>query len=210
MDSFTKKLRTIERTLSKKDPVLKKIITNAGPCTLTLPKRFSPYESLIESITHQQLHGKAAQTIFRRFKELFPQERFPSAESVIKAKKVKLRSAGLSEAKVLAIQDVAAKKIDGTIPTNAMLTKLSDEEIIERLTSIRGVGRWTVEMMLMFKLGRLDVLPVDDFGVCNGFSIAYRCEPDKKLLKKRAELWQPYCSIASWYMWRAVDLSRAK
>lgn len=201
--------KNAERKLSKCDPILARIIKEVGACTLEPDEKVSPYESLLRSIVYQQLHGKAAATILGRFLEQFSKRRFPKPEEVLHMDPAVMRSCGLSASKSLAIKDLALKTIEGVVPTSRKINLLSDEEIIERLTQIRGVGIWTVQMMLMFKLGRLDVIPHTDFGVQKGFSIAYaKAHPTPKELLAFSEIWRPYRSIASWYMWRVVDVSK--
>lgn len=199
-----------ERALIKADPALKPLIKAAGPCTIK-PQKIELYASLLRSIAHQQLHGKAAETIFSRFKALYDDE-IPTPEALLKTRMPKLRACGFSESKALALLDVAAKAADGTIPTRRAALKLSNEELIKRITAVRGVGRWTVEMLLMFNLARPDVLPVDDFGVREGYKVHYglAAQPKPKELAAYGERWAPYRSIASWYMWRALELSRVK
>jgi 3-methyladenine DNA glycosylase/8-oxoguanine DNA glycosylase len=191
------------------DPVLARLIDRSGPCRLRSNGTQSPFHALAESITYQQLNGKAAATIFERFRRIYRPKRFPTPESLLATPDATLRAAGLSRAKIAALKDLAAKTADGTVPNLARLRRLSDEEIVERLTSIRGIGPWTVEMLLMFRLGRPDVLPVTDFGVRKGFSIAYRKRalPTPAELHRRGERWRPYRSVAAWYLWRAVDLA---
>jgi 3-methyladenine DNA glycosylase/8-oxoguanine DNA glycosylase len=168
----------------------------------------SPFLALAESIAYQQLNGKAAATIYGRFHALYP-GKGPTPERVLETTEEAMRGAGLSRAKTLAIRDLAAKTIDGTVPTAARLRALGDEEIVERLTSIRGIGRWTAEMLLMFRLGRPDVLPATDYGVRKGFALTYRKRslPSPSKLLSHGERWRPYRSVASWYLWRAVDLA---
>lgn len=200
-----------ENHLKKVDKKLKALINCVGPCTLNPQQRMTPYQSLIRAVVFQQLHGKAAQTILDRFIALFPKRRFPKPEEVLSVSPTAMRKAGLSKAKSLAIKDIAKKTIDGVVPTSKAIRKLSDEEIIERLTSIRGVGLWTVQMMLIFKLGRLDVMPASDYGVQKGFSLTFRKpHPKPKELLESTEHWSPYRSIGAWYMWRAVDLASKK
>jgi len=195
--------------LKKSDKVLASIIDNVGRRDLPAAQGFTPYRELIRAITYQQLHGKAAANIYRRFTELYPSKRFPRPEEILSTSLVKLKSAGLSEAKARAILDVAAKTISGVVPSSRVIRTLSDEEIIERLTAVRGVGEWTVQMLLIFQLGRLDVLPINDFGVRKGFSLAYkRPMPKPSELLAFGERWRPFRSIAAWYMWRAIDLAR--
>ena len=197
--------------LRQADPILARVIALAGPCKMSPDHAQSPYEALVEAVAHQQLNGKAAQTILGRVKALHPGRPFPSPEELAGTTDELLRAAGLSRAKVMAVKDIAAKTLSGVVPVTKDLLKLDDEEIIERLTSIRGVGRWTVEMLLIFKLGRPDVLPVDDFGVRAGFGAAYRKRglPKPKMLLKHGERWRPFRSVAAWYMWRAIELHRA-
>jgi DNA-3-methyladenine glycosylase II len=196
--------------LRKVDPVLAAVMRRAGPCTLQPEKRRSPFEALVRSIAHQQLNGKAAATILGRFHALYPGTRYPTPDELAATSDDLLRSVGFSRNKVLALRDIAARTLDGTIPERRVVARLPDEAVIERLTQVRGVGRWTVEMLLMFTLGRPDVLPVDDFGVRNGFRLAYRKRqmPQPRVLAKFGERWAPYRSTAAWYLWRAVDLER--
>jgi methylated-DNA-[protein]-cysteine S-methyltransferase len=195
-------------TLSKADPKLARLIARIGPCRLQLKTTPSIFAALAESIVYQQLHGKAAATIFARVRALFPRARGAlTAKQVLTASEAALRGAGLSNAKYLALRDLAERCESGSIPSLSQIQKLDDEAIIERLTEVRGIGRWTVEMLLMFRLGRPDVLPVDDYGVRKGFSIAFGTEelPSKAELEARAKRWKPYRTVASWYLWRATD-----
>jgi DNA-3-methyladenine glycosylase II len=196
--------------LVKTDPVMKRLIREVGPFTLTPRSKRSPFESLARAIAYQQLHDKAAESIVRRFVALFPTKRFPQPADVLAMDEQAIRGAGFSRAKVAALRDLAAKTLDGTVPTGAIVRRLDDEAIIERLIAVRGVGRWTVEMLLIFQLGRPDVLPVDDFGVRNGFRIAYGCRsmPTPQKVRQYGERWKPYRTAAAWYLWRAAD--RAK
>ena len=196
--------------LAKTDPVMKRLIREVGPFTLTPRSKRSPFESLARAIAYQQLHDKAAESIVRRFVALFPTKRFPQPADVLAMNEQAIRGAGFSRAKVAALRDLAAKILDGTVPTVAIVRKLDDEAIIERLIEVRGIGRWTVEMLLIFQLGRPDVLPVDDFGVRNGFRIAYgrRSMPTPKEVRQYGERWKPDRTAAAWYLWRAAD--RAK
>jgi DNA-3-methyladenine glycosylase II len=196
--------------LSKTDPVMRRLIREVGPFTLIPRSKRSPFESLARAIAYQQLHEKAAESILRRFVALFPAKRFPKPDDLLAMDEQAIRGAGFSQAKVAALRDLAAKTLDGTVPTGATVRKLEDEAIIERLIAVRGVGRWTVEMLLIFQLGRPDVLPVDDFGVRNGFRIAYgkRSMPKPNEVGRYGERWKPYRTAAAWYLWRAAD--RAK
>jgi len=194
--------------LSRADKVLARVIKRVGPCTLKPATRRSPFQALVQSVAHQQLNGTAATTILRRMIALFPGKTFPSPEDLLAVSDQKLRSAGLSRAKTAAIKDIAAKALDGTVASRRALARLTNEEIIERLTVIRGVGPWTVEMLLMFTLGRPDVLPVTDYGVRSGFAKVYglRELPSPREVLEHGERWRPHRTIASWYLWRALEL----
>jgi len=195
------------RQLAAADPVMARLIREFGPCRLQPEPGRPPFQSLVQAVAHQQLNGMAANTILTRFKKLFPRRRFPKPEDLAGVTDEQIRACGFSFAKIRGIRDIAAKALDGTIPTSRQIGKLSDEEIIERLTEARGVGRWTVEMLLIFQLGRPDVLPVDDFGVRNGFRRAYKKRelPRPKELSKFGERWRPHATTAAWYLWRAAD-----
>ena len=196
--------------LCKIDPVMKRVIGEVGPYALSLRARRSPFESLARAIAYQQLHDKAAESILKRFIALFPGRRFPRPADLLAMAPETIRGTGFSRAKIAALQDLAAKAMDGTVPTTAVIQRLADDAIVERLIAVRGVGRWTVEMLLIFQLGRPDVLPVDDFGVRNGFRIAYKRKamPTPTELLVYGERWRPYRTAAAWYLWRAAD--RAK
>jgi DNA-3-methyladenine glycosylase II len=197
--------------LAKSDPVIRRLIKQAGPCELKPDRRRSPYEALVRAVAHQQLNGIAAETITRRFIALFPGKRFPAPEDLASVTDEQIRAAGFSRAKLAAIRDISAKALDGTVPTRRVIAKWGDDEIVDHLSQCRGVGRWTVEMFLMFTLGRPDVLPADDFGVQNGFRLAYGLDamPKPKELLAFGEKWRPYRTTACWYLWRAVDLAKA-
>ena len=196
--------------LSKRCPVMRRLIRTHGPCGLVPEMRRSPFESLVSAVAHQQLNGTAAETILGRFRALFPGKRFPSPADLGGVKDEALRAAGFSRAKIAAIRDIAAKTIDGTVPTSRVIRTMPDAEIIERLVQVRGVGRWTVEMLLIFKLGRPDVLPADDFGVRNGFRIAFKLDgmPTPKELLAHGERWRPHGTTAAWFLWRAADAAK--
>lgn len=196
--------------LSGADEVLSGLIQRVGPCRMRHDPRRSPFESLVRAVANQQLNGKAAATILERFTDLVPGRKFPSAEQVGGLSDERLRACGFSRAKIASIRDIAAKTLDGTVPGARLITRMSDDEIVARLTEVRGVGRWTVEMLLMFQLGRPDVLPADDFGVRNGFRLVYgrRDMPAPRVVLEHGERWRPYRSTAAWYLWRAVDLDR--
>jgi len=199
----------------RQDPKMAAVLDRAGPFTLQAlaPKPsggIEPFEMLVDSIVSQQLSGKAAATIYKRVAALFGTETVDDPESVLKMPKVKLREAGLSENKALSLLDLAAHARDGALPSRRQMQKLSDEEIIAQLVPIRGIGRWSVQMMLMFYLGRPDVLPVADLGVQKGYQWAYgkRSLPTPAVLENAAKLWAPYASVASWFMWRATELAK--
>lgn len=196
--------------LAAVDPVMRRLMEDVGPCTLKPNTRRSPFESLARAIAHQQLHGKAAESILVRFMALFPRRKFPRPDDLLAMNMRSMRAAGFSRSKILALRDLATKTLDGTVPTNRAIQKLGDDEIVERLIEVRGIGRWTVEMLLIFQLGRPDVLPVDDFGVRNGFRIAYRRRsmPTPTQVFQYGERWKPYRTVAAWYLWRAVDLEK--
>jgi DNA-3-methyladenine glycosylase II len=197
------------RHLSR-DPVMRRIIARHGPCDLTR-RRLSPYATLVRAIAHQQLNGRAAETILGRFIALFPGNgRFPSAEAVLAARPARIRRAGFSAGKVRAIRDIARHAVKGVVPTTRMCARMTDDELIERLLPIHGVGRWTVEMLLIFTLGRPDVLPVDDFGIREGYRVAYglRTQPTPKALRAYGEHWKPYRSIAARYLWLVANAAR--
>lgn len=177
-----------------------------GPFRLEPDELQSPYEALVESIVYQQLTGKAAATILGRVKNL-SEGKPPSPEEILAIPDETLRQAGLSRPKVAALRDLAHKTLDGTVPSLPELAEMNDEHIVERLTSIRGVGRWTVEMLLMFRLGRMDVLPANDLGVRKGFNRVYGSMPTPKELLAYGERWRPYRTVASWYLWRATELN---
>jgi DNA-3-methyladenine glycosylase II len=187
------------------------VIRKVGPVNVIPPRGVTPYRSLVRAVAYQQLTGKAANTILGRVLALYPGKKFPAPEELLKTPDRKLRAAGFSWAKVRAVKDIAAKTIEGVIPaTNRALLRLSDEEIIERLTSVRGVGPWTVEMMLISTLGRPDVWPVTDFGVRKGLMLIYKLKamPTVKEAVAYGERWRPHRSAAAWYLWRACDLHK--
>jgi DNA-3-methyladenine glycosylase II len=213
------------RELTTTDPKLGRLIERAGPFTLRLAGTQSPFEALAESIVYQQLNGKAAATIHRRMLESFHPicgiGVHPSPQHILDCPNDQLRGAGLSANKQLALRDLAAKTLDGTVPTLAAARRMTDEALIEHLTQVRGIGRWTVEMFLIFRLGRPDVFPVGDYGVRKGFALTFQgLKPSQKVtpdllpkpdvMLKRGKKWGPWHSIASWYLWRACDLAAAK
>src|SRR5947208_2401853 len=194
--------------LGKSDKVLARLIRRVGPCRLLPRRNTSPFQALVRSIAHQQLNGTAANTILKRVIAFYPGRKFPAPEDLLATPDERLRGAGLSRAKIAAVKDIAAKTIEGVVPPPRVIAKMPDRELLERLTTIRGVGPWTVEMLLIFKLGRLDVLPATDFGVRKGFAVTYRRRelPTPAELLEHSERWRPYRSIAAWYLWRSLDL----
>jgi DNA-3-methyladenine glycosylase II len=196
--------------LSALDADFASVIAQIGPCGLQPKAQREPYEGLIRSIAYQQLHARAAEAIFGRFLALYPDESFPSAASILATDDLTLRACGFSGAKVATIRGIAEKLLDGTVPTREAAMAMTDEELIQRLVSLRGVGRWTVEMLLIFTLERPDVLPVDDFGVREGWRLLKSLDqkPTPKELGRIGAAWSPYRSTATWYLWRAVELLR--
>jgi methylated-DNA-[protein]-cysteine S-methyltransferase len=193
------------------DRALARVIDAVGPFRMQLKKTPSLFAALAEAIVYQQLTGKAAGTIYARVCALFPRaHEGPTAEQLLRVSDEKLRGAGLSGTKLLSLRDLARRAADGAIPTLAEAHRMDDAEIIERLTEVRGIGRWTAEMLLMFRLGRPDVLPIDDYGIRKGFAVAFRKRetPTPADVEKRGARWSPYRTVASWYLWRAAD--RAK
>jgi DNA-3-methyladenine glycosylase II len=190
------------------DPVLDGLIERVGPCGFAVRRRHSPYQSLVHAVAHQQLHGAAAKAILGRFLALYPDQDFPSPADVQATSDRRLRGAGFSRGKIRCIRDLTVKTLEGLVPERRVVQRLDDEAVIERLTAVHGVGRWTVEMLLMFTLGRPDVLPVDDYGIRAGFRIAYgmKSMPKPVTVRRRGERWRPYRTIASWYLWRATEL----
>jgi len=193
--------------LSRTDKHLARVIERTGEFQFQLDQCESVYESLLEAIAYQSISGKAAATIFARIKALGANGVCPTPQEILRARPQTLRKAGLSGAKVLAMKDLAKKTIEGVVPTLADAHKMSDEELVERLISVRGIGAWTVEMFLIFRLGRPDVLPIHDYGVQKGFAITYGKKriPKPRELAEFGERWRPYRTVASWYMWRAVQ-----
>lgn len=193
-------------TLKQADPILATLIEQVGDCTLNQEQRQGDLLfCLCESILYQQLSGKAAAAIHRRFLALYPQG-LPSAADLLDTPDDDLRSAGISRPKIVYLKDLAQKTLDG-LPTIAELETMDDEAIVQTLLHIKGVGRWTVQMLLIFRLQRRDVLPVDDLGIRAGIRRAYGLAelPDKKTVERLGQVWQPYRTIASWYLWRSLD-----
>ena len=203
--------------LRDRDPKLGALIEKVGAFRLRLDPSPSPFESLLESILYQQLHGKAAAAIHQRVREFFHGD--PSPQALLDTPDEPLRAAGVSGNKIKAMRDLAAKTLDGTVPAHAAIKKMSEADIVERLTEVRGIGPWTVEMLLIFRMGRPDVLPVTDYGVRKGYALTFMRVPKSRALAaedlpkpdvlfKRGERWRPFRSVASWYLWRACDLVR--
>ena len=195
--------------LSRVDKRLARLIARSIEFRLDIEPMQTPYEALLEAIAYQSISGKAAATIFARIKALGADGRCPAPAELLRTRFQTLRKAGLSAAKIAAMKDLAKKTIAGIVPTLEEARKMSDQELIERLISVRGIGAWTVEMFLIFRLGRPDVLPIHDYGVQKGFALTYG---KKKIPKPRelavfGERWRPYRTVASWYMWRAVQLA---
>jgi len=193
--------------LSGCDPVIAELVGSCRPFQAEMEAHQSPYEALLEAIAYQSISGKAAATIFGRVKALSSNGGVPTPQEMVKLRARFLRKAGLSGAKVLAMKDLAQKTIEGVVPSLEESEKLSDEELVKRLVSVRGIGAWTVEMFLIFRLGRPDVLPIHDLGVQKGWSVAYgkKHKPSPKELLAFGERWRPYRTVASWYMWRAFQ-----
>ncbi len=186
---------------------MRRLIEEIGAFTLKPKVRRSPFESLARAIAYQQLHDKAAESILKRFMALFPGRRFPHPDKLLAMNVRAIRAAGFSRPKIMALRDLAMKTLDGTVPTGRVMKQLDDEAIIEQLIEVRGIGRRTVEMLLIFQLGRPDVLPVHGFGVRNGFRIGYRraTMPTPRLVFQYGERWRPFRTAAAWYLWRAAD-----
>lgn len=196
------------RALAASDPVLARVIDRVGPSKLQ-PKRESDlFQALLRSIVFQQLHGKAATAIHARVVALMPQ---PHAECLQALADGSLRAAGLSSNKLLAVRDLASKTLDGTVPTITAAAELSDDALIECLTQVRGVGPWTVQMLMIFYLGRPDIMPASDFGIQKAFSLLYRRgrPVTPAAILRHAKRWRPYRSLASWYLWRSLDAELA-
>jgi DNA-3-methyladenine glycosylase II len=196
------------RHISTSDPRMAQLIRDSRRYEIIPAVSIRPFDALAESIVYQQLSGKAAATIWGRVRALYPKSKWLDPAKVLGTPDEKLRGAGLSRSKTAALKDLAAKTIDGTVPSGRALIRMSDDEIVERLTQVRGIGRWTVEMLLLFDLGRPDVWPVSDYGVQKGFAKTFRKRklPTPKQLMKHGEKWRPYRSIAAWYFWRALDV----
>jgi len=182
-----------------------RVVPAHEPFPTKFPKSKDPYRALVRAVVFQQLSGKAAGTIHGRLLALFPEKEHPDPEDILEAPPELLRSAGLSRQKIAALKDVSLKRVEGVIPPARQLSRLDNEEITERLTAARGVGRWTVEMYLIFTLGRPDVLPIDDLGVRKGAEKLYRRAFTPKELDKYGARWAPWRSAAAWHLWRYMD-----
>ncbi|MGZ5021506.1 MAG: DNA-3-methyladenine glycosylase family protein [Chthoniobacterales bacterium] len=202
-------MRPVEVHLSRSHPHFAALIARARPYEVTTSVLVRPFDALAESIAYQQLSGRAAATIWGRVRALYGKRKWLDPKTVLATPDEKLRACGLSGSKTAALKDLAAKTLEGIVPSGAALAKMSDEEIIERLTSVRGIGRWTVEMLLLFDLGRPDVWPVTDYGVRKGYAKTFRKRklPTPKELHRIGEKWRPYRSAAAWYFWRALDIA---
>jgi len=193
--------------LSKVDRRLARVIAKSTEFSLKIDSAQSPYESLLQAITYQSIAGKAARVIFSRLQTLGTNGRSPTPTELLRVRAPKLRKIGLSFAKIAAVRDLAQKTIEGVVPTLEDAEKMSDQELVDRLISVRGIGAWTVEMFLIFRLGRPDVLPIHDYGVQKGFALTYRKKsiPKPRELAAFGERWRPWRTVASWYLWRAVE-----
>jgi DNA-3-methyladenine glycosylase II len=196
--------------ISASDSRMAELIARSRRYNLAPSISVRPFDALAESIAYQQLSGKAAATIWNRVRALYPKRKWLDPAKILATPDDALRAAGLSRAKTAALKDLAAKTLDGTVPSGRALICMTDDEIVARLTAVRGIGRWTVEMFLLFDLGRPDVWPVDDYGVCKGFAKTFgrRKLPTPKQLMKFGEKWRPYRSVAAWYFWRALDVPK--
>lgn len=186
------------------------LIACIGPCTLQPRIEREPYEALVRSIAYQQLHGRAAEAILNRMLALFPHTPFPTPKEVLATDETLLRQCGFSASKIASIRGIAQGTMEGLVPALAEAQSLDDETLIRRLISLHGVGRWTVEMLLIFSLGRPDVLPVDDFGVREGWRALKKLpeQPKPKALAEIGRHWSPYRSVAAWYLWRAAEMAK--
>ena len=200
--------------LAKTDPLFQRLVKEHGPLTLPSVKRgagkVQPWQALVRSIAYQQLHGKAAETIFNRFLDHFGG--WPTPEQILRTRDTTMRAFGFSASKTVAIKDIARHTKAGNVPDFKTALKMGEEELVSRLTQIKGVGRWTVEMLMIFTLGKQDVLSVGDFGVRNGYSLATGRKDmiGEKELAKIGARWAPYRSLACLYCWRAADAHKEK
>jgi 3-methyladenine DNA glycosylase/8-oxoguanine DNA glycosylase len=196
------------RHLAEADPTLGALIARVGPYRLRPRPTQSLFAAVARAIVYQQLSGPAAATILGRVKAIYAPKRFPTPRDILATPPERLRAAGLSTAKTAALRDLAERTLDGTVPSMRRVRAMGDEEVVERLIQVRGVGRWTAEMLLIFRLGRGDVLPVSDLGIRKGFMLTFagRSLPAAITIERRAQRWRPYRSVACWYLWRALEL----
>ncbi len=208
MSPHDKMIEKAQKFLSKVDPVMKNLIKST-PFALTPNFDQSPFEALTRVIASQQLHGAAAEAILGRFIALVPGKAFPEPDDVAMITEEQIRSSGFSRSKLLALRDLSEKVKTGTVPSSDEIQTMDDDTIVTRITQVRGIGQWTVEMLLIFKLGRMDVLPADDFGVLKGFMRAYGLAemPKPKEILSYGGRWRPYRTMASWYLWRVASSS---
>jgi len=204
-------LRRAEKHLAAADPKMARLIETHGQCGLSPYWDRSPYESLVRAVAYQQLHANAAQAILGRLVGYFPGKPFPAPADIVALPVEQLRPFGFSLAKATTIRGIAEGALSGVVPSRAAAEVLSDAELIAQLSSLRGIGRWTVEMLLIFTLGRLDVMPIDDLGVRAGLASLYRIKDKvtKHHFPRRTDRWAPYRSIGAWYLWREADRLKA-
>jgi DNA-3-methyladenine glycosylase II len=197
--------RRATRLLARRDPVLRDLIRRHGPCGMAAAQRADHFGAMVKSITAQQLSIKAAKTIYQRIADLFPAGT-PTPEGLASITDEQLRAAGLSRQKIGYVRDLCAKVLDGTLPLSA-LDAMADETAIQAITKVKGLGRWSAEMFLMFRLHRPDVMPVDDLGLVNAMMRAYRLrkKPKASRILQIAEAWRPYRSVACWYLWKSLE-----
>ena len=190
----------------KNDSVLAALIDEVGDFKLEKRSNLIPFEALLQSIVYQQLSGHAAASILNRVLNIYG-DLYPSPQELLDTDDERLRNCGLSRSKILAVNDLAEKTIQGLLPSQSEIKGMDSEKIIDAFSQVRGIGRWTVEMLLIFNLGHSDILPTTDLGIRRGFSVAYDLQdlPEPKHLLKHGEKWKPYRSIASWYLWQAAD-----
>lgn len=205
-------LKQADRFLSDGDSDFAALIARVGPSQLNIDTSREPYQALMSAVAHQQLHGNAAKAILGRVIALFPDHPFPPADLFLARSDEELRACGLSAAKLRAMRDIAEKAVAGFVPSRTQAARMENEALIERLTALRGVGRWTVEMLLIFSLGRPDVLPIDDFGVREGYRKLKKldAQPKPKALAEIGQVWAPYRSTAAWYLWRAAEIKASE
>ncbi|MBJ6763568.1 DNA-3-methyladenine glycosylase 2 family protein [Myxococcaceae bacterium JPH2] len=203
-DLSPEQLRRATQFLSRVDEDWSRHVAAVGPCRLEAKPTREPYEALVRAIAYQQLHAKAGDAILGRWLALYPGAAFPSAEQILAMKDEEQRACGFSAAKLVAIRGIAQATLDGTVPALAEARSMSDEALFERLTTLRGVGRWTVEMLLIYSLERSDVLPISDFGVREGYRRLKGLDetPTPRRMRDVGVAWSPYRTVAAWYLWR--------